>query len=303
MFNSTTGNLVDRVTQRWVQYTGRSIDLRTHPWLDGPIGKPEGIGKQYFHDLAAEHGWELRRSCPNTGLLPAFNALRGPSFNPESVDGSVIEFYEKTCNYDLDAWAEWCGLFRPFGSLLALFFSRRLQQLNVPLNALDTSRGLTSEILQLVDRNTGEIRLTAWLRQLVGSGDVLYAGAYSTCRVPKYDGTCVKVVFPLPNGNAIVIMRPVSHPDGSFSVVSSGSGFGDAGFYFTVHSSRGIRARYLKSLRESIHVYRAENDMVRADHVLTLWGATFLRLHYRLQPRRAGSEPVGSAAPGAPHIA
>src|SRR5262245_16132974 len=266
MFNSTTGNLGDRVTQRWVQFTGIPIDFKTHPWLDGPIGSPEGIGKKYFNDLAQKHGLDLRRNCPNTGLLPSFSALNGPSFSPEGVNDRVIEFYEKTCNYDLDAWVEWCGLFRPFGSLLALFFSRRLQQLNVPLNALDTSRGLTSEILQLADRNTGEVRLTAWLRELVGSGNVLYAGAYSTCRVPKYDGTCVKVVFPLPNGNAIVIMRPVLHPDGSFSVVSSGNGFGDAGFYFTVHSSRGIRARYPKSLRESIHVSAAENNMVRANH-------------------------------------
>jgi hypothetical protein len=295
MFNSTAGNLVDRVTQRWVQFTGIPIDLQTHSWLDGPIGSPDGIGKEYFTDLAAQHELELRRNCPNTGLLRAFNALEGPSFNPASVNRRVIEFYEKTCNYDLDAWVEWCGLFRPFGTLLALIFSRRLQQLNVPLKALDTSRGLTSDILQLADRNTGEVRLTAWLRELVGSGDVLYAGVYSTCHVPKYDGVCVKVVFPLPNGNAMVIMRPVSHPDGSFSVISAGSGFGDAGFYFTVHSSRGIRARYLKSLRESIRVYPGENDMVRADHVLTLWGATFLRLHYRLQPRRAGSEDVGPA--------
>ena len=120
--------------------------------------------------------------------------------------------------------------------------------------------------------------------------DVLYAGAYSTCRVPNYNGECVKVVFPLPNGNAMVIMRPVAHPDGSFSVVSHGERFGDPGFYFTVHSPRGVRARYLKTLRESIKVYCAEEHTVRADHVLSLWRLTFLRLHYRMVRKKAVSE-------------
>ena len=48
----------------------------------------------------------------------------------------------RTAAYELDSWAEWCGAFRPFGRLLALLFSRRLQQLNVPLTGLDTSRGV-----------------------------------------------------------------------------------------------------------------------------------------------------------------
>lgn len=145
---------------------------------------------------------------------------------------------------------------------------------------------MTSEILRVREPGSGQHQFTAWLRHLLGSGDVLYAGAYSTCRVPNYPGECVKVVFPLPNGNAIVIMRPVAHEDGSFSVVSHGKRFGDPGFYFTVHSARGVRARYLKTLRESIRVYTAEEHTVRADHVLSLWGLTFLRLHYRLIKKR-----------------
>jgi len=41
-------------------------------------------------------------------------------------------------------------------------------------------------------------------------------------RLPGRRGLCVKVVFPLPNGNAIVLMQPEAHPDGSFPVVSAG---------------------------------------------------------------------------------
>ncbi|HJR62075.1 MAG TPA: hypothetical protein VJ803_00120, partial [Gemmatimonadaceae bacterium] len=53
-----------------------------------------------------------------------------------------------------------------------------------------------------------------------------------------------------------------------------------------------VWARYLRALRESIHVYAA-TDGVRADHVLTLFGATFLRLHYRLVRRVGQARPTG----------
>ena len=128
------------------------------------------------------------------------------------------------------------------------------------------------------------------MRELLVSGNVLYAGDYSLAEVPNRLGRCVRVVFPLPNGNAMVLMRPQVHPDGSLSVISAGRAFGDPGFYFTVHDQQGrVWARYLRALKESIRVFPNENGFVRADHVLTLWGATFLRLHYRLSLR----SPVG----------
>ncbi len=166
-------------------------------------------------------------------------------------------------------------------------FSRRLQQLNVPLSSLDTSQGITSAVVYLRDPGSGGIVGTAWVRELIGSKELLYAGNYSVCTVPGHASPCVKVVFPLPNGNAIVIMRPEIHGDGSFSLTSSGERFGDPGFYFGVHAGDGSGwARYVRTLQETIHVYRGEVSTVRADHVLRIWGAIFLRLHYRL--RRAG---------------
>ena len=122
------------------------------------------------------------------------------------------------------------------------------------------------------------------MRQLVGTQNVLYAGSYSLCRPPLTPGACVRVVFPLPNGNAIMMMRPELRGDGSFAVVSHGNGFGDAGFYFTVHRGNRVRARYVKAMREEIVVYPAEQGTgVRADHTLWFCGLRFLQLHYRLR--------------------
>ena len=171
-------------------------------------------------------------------------------------------------------------------------FNRRLQQLNVPLSGLDTSRGMASEVVAVVDPVSGRVVFTAWVRRLVGSGHVTYAGAYSTCEIPGHAGPCVRVVFPLPNGNAIVVMRPRANADGSLSLVSAGRRFGDCGFYFTVRAAENVVwARYVHSMRETITVY-AEDRVVRADHVLTLWGLTFLRLHYRLSRMSLGPASV-----------
>lgn len=285
---SKRGYVTDWFTQRWVQFTGRRIDLAAVPWLDGPIASTTGIGPDYFASLADREGLQIQPVDGSSGILPDFGRLRGAGFDPVSVHESVIRFYEHTASFELDAWSEWCGFFRPFGWALAVLFSRRLQQLNVPLSGLDTSRGLTSEVLRLVDPATGEVRQIAWHRRIQGSGRVLYAGFYSTCFVPGHADPCVKVVFPLPNGNAIVVLRTESHPDGSLVITSAGERFGDPGFYFTVHGEDGaVWARYVRALRESIHVFPAERGAVRADHVLKYFGATFLRLHYRMRPQPA----------------
>jgi hypothetical protein len=281
------GYLTDWVTQRWVQLTGQYIDLGQNEWLEGPIGKPEGIGKDYFDEFANDTGLSIRKNDPQSGLIEDFSQLASPTFDAEDVQPEVADFYEHTSSYDLDAWGEWCGLFRPFGMLLAFIFSRRLQQLNVPLSSLDTSRGITSEIVQLFDKASSKVYYTAWVREIIGTGNVLYAGSYSLCRVPGYDGLCVKVVFPLPNGSAIVVMKPERHSDGSFSVTSSGESFGDPGFYFLVKNASGrVSTRYVRAMRESIRVYAAEHSTVRADHTLKLWGITFLKLHYKMRKKQ-----------------
>ena len=60
-------------------------------------------------------------------------------------------------------------------------------------------------------------------------------------------------MFPLPNGNAIVLMRTECREDGSFVVISSGNGFGTPAFYFTVHGdAEAVWGRYVRSLR--VHV-------------------------------------------------
>src|SRR5262249_57625433 len=130
-----------------------------------------------------------------------------------------------------------------------------------------------------------------WLGETRGSGLTVYVGVYSIARVPGHPGPCVKVVFPLPNGNATVIMKPTV--DGSaLRLESSGRRIGDPGFYFTVRrDAEHAWVRYLRSFRETIRVFVELPGELRTDHQFTLWSRTFLRLHYRLRPTRTEAKP------------
>jgi hypothetical protein len=282
---------LDRVTQLWVAWTGRAVDLERDPWLQGPYGPPSGIGPTFFEAWAERHGLLVRGEGTPAGLLPDFGALAGPGFDPGDVDPRIAAFYERAGQYRFDVWSEWRGGFRPLGHALARLFSRRLQQLNVPLSALDTSRGVSSRVLALVDPATGAVRETAWIREMVGKGGVLYAGSYSACRIPGHPSPCVKVVFPLPNGNAIVFLKPEAGPDGRFALRSEGRRFGDAGFYFTVYRKRGeVRARYVPLMKERMEVYAETERVLRADHAFVFGRAVFLRMHYRMTARTGAGD-------------
>ncbi|HJV90001.1 MAG TPA: hypothetical protein VJ623_06830 [Holophagaceae bacterium] len=238
----------------------------------------------FFHRYALREGMGLVAEGPGRGLMPSFSALEGPGFQAAAVHPEVVRFYERTSDFKLDVWSDWSLVFKPFGHLLAWVFSRRIQQLNVPLNPLETRLGMTSQVLNLLHPD-GSHAGSAWVRESVASGDTIYAGCYSTCQVPGFPGTCVKVAFPLPNGFALVVMRAESHPDGSLTIRSEGKGFGDPGFYFFVEESPGQGwARYVGSMKESINVYVDAESVLRADHRLNLWGRRFLNLHYRMTP-------------------
>ena len=282
------GVLSDWVTQRWVQLTGESVSLSDCPWLEGPVGDVGLIGSAFFRRLAERKNLDFVANGPGRGLIDDFSRLSGPACRPDDVDVRVIAFYENTADFEFDIWSEWCGAFRPFGGALAAIFSRRLQQLNVPLSPLDTKLGITSDVVQLKERSSGRVVYTAWVRDVVSTKRTLYAGSYSVCHVPGYAGPCVKVVFPLPNGSAMVIMRPESGPDGSFTVRSAGVRFGDPGFYFFVQKEPGRGwARHVRALQEAIRVYADAQGTLRADHDLWIWGMRFLRLHYWMRKRAA----------------
>jgi hypothetical protein len=263
------GHLSDWTTQQWVRTTGRRVDLREDAWLDGLSAPTTGIGERFFGDLA-----------PADGLLPSFEALRSPAFDPGAVDPRVVAFYERTAHFRLQLWSQWSPLHRPFGRLIDRIFAQRLGQLRLPLAPLDTSRGVAQELLSL--RDPGGRSATAWLRRRLPGGEVLFAGLYSV-GTTRLGGPCVKTVFPLPNGYAAIFLVPRARPDGSLELVSPPGGFGEPGFYFVVRDGDRAWTRTVAAMTEHLHVYLEGADL-HADHALRLWRRPFLRLHYAMQP-------------------
>lgn len=283
------GFLIDWFTQKWVRLTGRIVNLNEESWLQGWIGETKQIGESYFERLSQNPSYTLDTNPIGGGLIEDLSVLRSETLSPEKIHPKIRDFYEHTTKYNLDVWSQWCGAFKPFGWLLAVLFSRRLQQLDMPISPLETSQGITSDVIQLTDES-GVIVGTGWLRKLIATGSVIYAGIYSTCKPPKFKGRCMKVVFPLPNGSATVIMKPQAHSDGSLTLVSSGEGFGEPGFYFIVQKNEAqAYVKYLHAMKESIHVFVDQAEELRAGHVLKLWDATFLKLHYRMQLIQTGT--------------
>jgi len=174
-----------------------------------------------------------------------------------------------------------------------------MDQLNFPVSSLELAGGMTNDVLPMVDAG-GQLRYTGWLRRCVATERVIYTGLYSVQQPPGYPDPCVKVSFPLPLGSSTVILRPEAQPDGSFKLISSGSRFGDPGFYRMVEvGANHWWVRYLRTLREVFHVYVDKHGTLRTEHLVRSLGFAPLRLHYRLERLRSAVEPPHAATAAA----
>jgi hypothetical protein len=141
--------------------------------------------------------WVMAGNDSDAGLLPDFEALRGPGFDPNQVDPRIRDFYEHTARYRLAVDAHWSPVFRPLASLLVATVSRRIAQLNFPLNSRETAAGMTSGVVTLLDARSGQVAFTGWLRTQPATGNIVYVGLYGVARPPGEVGPWVRVIFPL----------------------------------------------------------------------------------------------------------
>ncbi|MBD77635.1 MAG: hypothetical protein CL840_01680 [Crocinitomicaceae bacterium] len=274
-------NFQDWLTQQWVILFGKKILPNQNKWLLGPFGKTEGIGLKFINQLAKDEHLKIDKSKSDKGLIRSIKQLNLPKKELGSLSEDVIDFYENTNNYEFDLRVRWNPFFKVFGGLLKVLFSNRIEQLNLPMKYSNDSRALESEIIHLMDENTREIRRTIWLRTFKNSDQVVYSGVYETCTIPNGQ-TCVKAIFPLPNGNATVILKPEVGKTGELILVSSGRKLGDSGFYFLLNDSKGnIWTKYIGSFKDKL-IVSSENDCVTAKQTLTLWNLKVLEFKYRI---------------------
>lgn len=116
------------------------------------------------------------------------------------------------------------------------------------------------------------------------SGKVIYSGIYGTCTLHS-GKTCIKAVFPLPKGNATVIMKPSVGLENELILDSSGKQFGDAGFYFLLNETiHNYWAQFISSFTDQLIVKEKDNHL-QVIQTLELWGYKVSKFTYRIQKK------------------
>ena len=273
---------LDLLTRKWWRLVGREIDLdATHSWLHAPMARQSLVADSWLAESARRFGGRVRDDVPDAGLIEDLSVLDGPGFAAADLAPQVRDFYQHTSNWRLEVWTGWTPIFWPGGELISRFFGRRVQQLALPTRPLEVAHGMSSEVSVITDRD-GRQRAAGWFRRLRATGEYVYSGSYSHRRLPGADRDSVHVAFPLEEGNVQVFLRPDLGVDGSLWLRSPGGPFGSDGCYVVV-ADGGRRFAAAPALREEFHVYLDDEGVLRTDHVLRLWTAVVVRLHYKLE--------------------
>ena len=275
----------DWMTQQWVIFRGRKIVPEDFPWLMGPFGNLDAIGEDFIHQFAERENLIIDKKSTTKGIIPSMLKLNLSEAEFSKLSKNVIGFYENTANYNLNFSVKWNPFFKFFGVLLTKLFSNRINQLNIPTKNIADSETLKSEIIHLINPKSNEIKYTFWFRSIESSRQVIYSGVYGISKLPS-GKTCVKAVFPLPNGNATVLMNPSVGENGELILDSSGEKFGDAGFYFLLKDSKGdYWSQFIRSFRDRL-IIGSENDFILAEQSLTLWNLKVLTFNYKIELKK-----------------
>lgn len=274
----------DWFTQQWVIFRGRKIDPDTLQWLMGPFGNVDSTADEFINDVANREGLIIQRNVSTCGLIGSVEDLNLSKKELERLSEQIIDFYENTSQYNVQVKVKWTLFFKAFGKIVSILFSTRIKQLNVPVKNSTKSNEINSEIITLSASGNGELKYTIWYRTFKSTNEVLYSGVYTTCTLPN-GKACIKAIFPLPNGNATVIMDPSVGSSGELKLDSSGKKFGDPGFYFLVQDTKGkYWSRYIRSFRDRLDVFVVDGRL-HARQTLTVWHLNALKFDYDLVPK------------------
>jgi hypothetical protein len=272
----------DWFTQQWVILWGKEFNPQEYLWLIGPFGELNGIGEEFIHQLAKKEELIVLRNTQSSGLLSSIENLHLHETDLRRLSKNVIDFYEHTSNYKLKFNVKWNPFFKIFGLLVNKLFSQRINQLNIPTENIHETETLISEIITLVSPINNKIKYTIWLRKFKSTGKVIYSGIYGTCKTPS-GKVCIKAIFPLPKGNATVIMKPSVGKNNELILDSSGNKFGDAGFYFLLSDAKNnYWAQFISSFKDKLVIYE-NNNLLLAEQTLTLWNLRVVTFNYRIE--------------------
>lgn len=274
-------HVLDLGSRKFWRLAGRAIDLEGRErWLDAPVSSSSRISPDWSAAETQRRGGRQGPPEVDGGLLPDLSVLDGPGFEAARLRPEIRDFYQHTSAWQMEVWTGWSPFFWPGGEVISRLWGRRIEQLALPMRPLEVARGMDSLVTPIRD-GQGDQVAAAWTRTLRGSGRPVFTGAYSARTLPGADRPSVHVAFPLESGNVQVFLRPSVVGAGDL-VLESGKGrWGQDGAYVVVRLDRDHAARV--PLHETFHMYVDEHGVLRTDHELRLWGASAVKLHYRLE--------------------
>lgn len=273
------GSLLKWCINIWVATTGKTCKYEDYPWLRGPLGNGDEIGDLYYKKFADEEGLTVSTN-ENAGLMENFSILFDEQQQKQMLK-SISRFYEQTISYKLEVWSQWYKPMSLFAKIVIKTLSAKMNQLNIPLYPLETSRGMSNEVIHLSDESG--IQYACWLRKTILSNKVVYAGFYSAVEIggQRY----VRVIFPLPDGNVTVLLRPEVNEDGSVLLLSNNKEFGREGYYRVRRKDEYMVKVRKVPIAESIHVFEDEEGVLRTDHLFWFMKSKLLHLHYKIMKK------------------
>ena len=272
---------LDRVTRTFWRLKGRPINLAgAEQWLAAPMHNGKTIGDEWLTAAAAAHHGSVLEQVAGGGLLADMAQLDGPDFRSADLRPEIRDFYEHTSDWRMEVWTQWNPVFQPGGELISRLFGRRVQQLALPTRPLEVAHGMDSRVAIIVGPDDAQ-RAAGWIRTLRSTGEYVYSGCYSTRLLPRQRQPSVHVAFPLEAGNVQVFLRPSVLPGGALQLSSPSGSFGDNGAYVVVEDGGRTHAARAP-IHETFRVYVDREGVLRTDHVLCLWSAPVVRLHYKL---------------------
>ncbi len=125
IFPKSNQKAQDWLTQQWNILLGKKIQPNDLHWLISPFGKTNIIADDFITELAEKEGLIIDKKNENVGLLNSIKDLKLTEKESTFLSQSIIDFYEKTSNYNLLILVKWNPFFQVFGKLLNIFFSQK----------------------------------------------------------------------------------------------------------------------------------------------------------------------------------
>lgn len=267
--------------------------LDTPPSHTSPSGIPFSklpfrwrVGPQFFNDINAV---DLEKPTQPQGIVDRMEDYHRDDFDPAQLTPEIVAFYERTAHHHLLVYPQWQRGFHRLGQFYKQM-SKRVGQMNFPLEADDAEKDITSQIIPLKDALDGRSHVRGWVRTYTQTQQAVYVAAYSTHTHGAH--TYMNIAFPLPFGNLTSILRldALQDAQNGLALSSFSTRKGDQGVYF---ANRLCPVRL--PINEIIDVYPSgvipedypadfAHGTISARHRMWLFGRHFLTLYYSISP-------------------